>query len=180
VTSLARTLLDIASAISVPAMEGAIREAEYRHGLDPGAFVATLTDHGGQRGARTAWLALESIGFGPPGRVRSGLEARFAALLAGSGLPVPELNVLLDVGGLTIEADCLWREQRLIVELDGRAAHGTHSAFESDRQRDRRIQVAGWRVIRVTPSQLEKPHALLRDLRQLTQAEFAFNPGARR
>jgi Transcriptional regulator, AbiEi antitoxin/Protein of unknown function (DUF559) len=177
VTSLARTLLDVASAVSVPAMETAIREAEYRHRFLPGTLAATLIDHRGQRGARTAWLALESIGFGPQGRVRSGLETRFAALVVRSHLPPPELNVLLDVGGKIIEADCLWRSQRLIVELDGRAAHGTHSAFEKDRERDRRIQVAGWRVVRVTSPQLANPQRLIQDLHALLQAEFASSPG---
>lgn len=38
--------------------------------------------------------------------------------------------------GRFFEPDCMWREQRLVVELDGRAVHGTEQAFESDRQRD--------------------------------------------
>lgn len=31
--------------------------------------------------------------------------------------------MLLDLGNRTIEADCLWRERRLIVELDGHEVH---------------------------------------------------------
>jgi len=180
VTTLPRTLLDISAPVSVATMEAAIRESEYRHGFNPRALAAALIDHRGQRGARTAWLALESIGAGPSGRVRSPLEARFAALIADSQLPRPELNVLVEIDGAMIEADCLWREPRLIVELDGRAAHGTRSAFESDRERDRRIQVAGWRVVRITSPQLAKPQALLRDLHHLITAEFASSPGTRR
>jgi len=86
---------------------------------------------------------------------------------------MPKLNALLDLDGLKIEADCLWRTQRAIVELDGGKAHGTRVAFEADRERDRRLQAAGWRVIRVTWRQLENPAALLADLRDLLQAETA-------
>jgi very-short-patch-repair endonuclease len=35
---------------------------------------------------------------------------------------MPELNVETRIGGRKIEADCVWREQKLIVELDGRNA----------------------------------------------------------
>jgi very-short-patch-repair endonuclease len=81
--------------------------------------------------------------------------------------PDPGSNVLLDIDGRPIEADCLWSQQRVIVELDGRDAQGTRSAFESDRERDRRLQAAGWRVARVTWRQLGESEALIVDLRKL-------------
>jgi very-short-patch-repair endonuclease len=48
----------------------------------------------------------------------------------------------------------VWPEQRLIVELDGYAAHRTRRAFEADRAKARALTVAGWRVVRMTPRQL--------------------------
>ncbi len=64
--------------------------------------------------------------------------------------------------------DCAWPAQRLIVELDGRATHDVADAFEADRARDRRLEAAGWRVIRITWRQLhETPHELEADLRKL-------------
>ncbi len=134
-----------------------------------------LERHPGRRGARTVKACLRSLELGPRGRTRSGLEVRFAALLAGSGLPKPELNSLIDLGDRLIEVDCLWRGQRLIVELDGGRAHRTRAAFEADRERDRRLQAAGWSVIRVTWRQLDEPAAVLEDLRHLLEgAEIAF------
>jgi very-short-patch-repair endonuclease len=63
-------------------------------------------------------------------------------------------------------ADCLWQRERLIVELDGRAVHGTRQAFEADRERDRLLMVGGWRVIRVTWRQLRDERArIAADLR---------------
>jgi len=98
---------------------------------------------------------------------RGRLELRFAALLARTDLANPQLNALLELDGRWIEADCLWRTERVVVELDGGEAHRTHSAFETDRERDRRLQAAGWRVIRVIWRQLDDPDAVLDDLRAL-------------
>jgi very-short-patch-repair endonuclease len=54
------------------------------------------------------------------------------------------------------------------VELDSRAFHDISWAFESDRERDRGLQAAGWRPIRVTWRQLERSRAgLERDLRRM-------------
>jgi very-short-patch-repair endonuclease len=72
----------------------------------------------------------------------------------------------MQLSGAWIEADCVWREQRLIVELDGHATHATASAFENDRARDRALVAAGWRVMRITWRQLhDRPEMLIRDLR---------------
>jgi very-short-patch-repair endonuclease len=123
-----------------------------------------LERHPGRRGAAAIKASLTRLGLGPHGRIRSRLEERFVALLARSELPAPQLNASLDIDGLWVEADCLWPTQRVIVELDGNQAHGTRIAFESDRERDRRLQVAGWRVIRITWRQLDNPGAVLADL----------------
>ena len=72
------------------------------------------------------------------------------------------------VGGLEIEADCVWPEARVIVELDGRAFHDTATAFEADRARDRALAAHGWIVVRVTWRQLQRDSLqLARDLRAL-------------
>ena len=64
--------------------------------------------------------------------------------------------------------DFLWPAQRLIVELDGYASHGTRASFERDRARDRLLAVSGYRTVRVTWSQLHDGAAALeRDLRTL-------------
>ena len=52
------------------------------------------------------------------------------------------------------EVDFFWRAQRLIIETDGHATHGTRPAFEQDRARDARLTVLGYRVVRFTHRQL--------------------------
>jgi very-short-patch-repair endonuclease len=99
-----------------------------------------------------------------PAFTRSELEARFMSFVRQTALPSPLLNA--DLQGF--ECDCVWPEHRLIVELDGHAAHGTVAAFERDRARDRALTAVGWRVVRVTWRQLEdNAAALARDLRNI-------------
>jgi hypothetical protein len=126
----------------------------------------------GRRGTRALRTALEASGSGI---TRSELEDRFRGFLARTGLPRPEHNAPLRVGDLWIEVDCLWRAQRVALELDGREVHGTRAAFESDRLRDREFAVEGWTPVRVTWRQLEHgPRRLEADLRAiLTSARHA-------
>ena len=77
----------------------------------------------------------------------------------------------MELKGRRIEVDFLWREARVAVELDGYAAHSTRHAFEDDRERDRLLQLADFRVIRVTWRQLNREGAALaRDLLSLVRS----------
>jgi Transcriptional regulator, AbiEi antitoxin/Protein of unknown function (DUF559) len=78
----------------------------------------------------------------------------------------PEVNAWLTVSDRSFKLDCVWRAARLIVELDGRAVHGTAAAFEADRERDRILLAGGWRVMRVTWRQLiDDAASVVRDVR---------------
>jgi hypothetical protein len=167
VTCVARTLFDIAAQAKAWEFERLVREAEFLKLAQTPTLEELYARHPRRRGARLVRLTLEGLSRLPNGATRSPLEDRFLRLARRAGLPLPETNVTLRFGEATYEADCLWREARLIVELDGHEAHGTRSAFESDRERDRRMQVAGWRVIRVTWRQLHTPESLTQDLRRL-------------
>jgi hypothetical protein len=72
-----------------------------------------------------------------PGVTVKELEERFVAFVDRHGLPQPRRNADIAAQGRFFRVDCLWPEQRVIVELDGRAVHGTREAFEKDRERDR-------------------------------------------
>jgi very-short-patch-repair endonuclease len=66
------------------------------------------------------------------------------------------------------EVDAAWLGRQLIVELDGYAFHRTRAAFERDRARDIALQVAGYRVLRVTSRRLlDEPTEVVRAIRLL-------------
>ena len=48
------------------------------------------------------------------------------------------------------EVDLLWRDAKLVVEIDGYAFHSSRRAFERDRRKDRELHALGYRVIRIT------------------------------
>jgi hypothetical protein len=66
------------------------------------------------------------------------------------------------------KADVLWRDARLIVEVDGFAFHSDARAFEQDRQRDFLLTSTGLRVVRITWKQLvQQPEVVLVQLAQM-------------
>ena len=164
VTSLSRTLIDLAAVSPRPQVEQAFNEAEVRGLTDRVSVPQLLERHPRRKGARMLSSILKNNDH-LRGITKKELERRFKSLLRSTDLPKPRHNAHLAVGGQFFEADCLWAEQRLIVELDGRAVHGTEMAFEGDRRRDRLLIVDGWRVTRVTWRQLrDEPSAVIADL----------------
>jgi very-short-patch-repair endonuclease len=101
---------------------------------------------------------------------RSELERRFLGLCRRHGLPKPEVNVRIG----SYEVDFLWREERVVVETDGWASHGTRSAFEADRARDAELKALGHEVMRFTHRQVWHDGAVaMRRLRSLLIASRA-------
>jgi very-short-patch-repair endonuclease len=170
VTSAPRTLFDLAALLDKRQLERAMNEAEVQRLTDVLSLLDLLKRYPRRRGATTLRALLEAKT--PESITRSELEERFVAFLDCHRLPRPRLNADLAVRGRAFRIDCLWEEQRVIVELDGRAVHGTAKAFESDRQRDRILLVEGWHSMRVTWLQLrDEALAIAADLRELLREE---------
>jgi predicted transcriptional regulator of viral defense system len=160
VTTVARTLLDLAADLQLHELHRALERAEALRLADSTSLDALIERHPRRSGvARLRATAREGI---RPAITRSELERRFLTFVERAGLPAPRTNVWLEVGGDWIEVDCVWSEQRVIVELDSRAFHQTAAAFERDRRRDRRAQASGWRVIRVTERAMRREERRLR------------------
>jgi very-short-patch-repair endonuclease len=153
-------------------MERAIEEAEKLRLDDPLSLADLLARYPGRRGAATIRAILDGGALGRT-YTRSDMEERFLAFARARRLPRPELNAPIELSaGHWIEADCLWRAVRLIVELDSRDHHATAAAFERDRARDRAASVAGWTVIRITWRQIhDEPSRIAADLRKLLGAD---------
>jgi very-short-patch-repair endonuclease len=164
VTTVARTLFDL-GAVDSARVPKAFEQADVLGLLDV-RELQRLVDRHPRRPGTSAVRAVLASAAAWRGITRSELEARFRALVVDAGLPMPELNRRIDLASLVIEADAVWREARLIVELDGYAYHRTQAAFERDRARDRAAIAGGWRVVRITWRQLaDDPAGVIRDLR---------------
>jgi hypothetical protein len=135
VTTVARTIIDLSRTLTEDDLERVVDLADQRG----------LVDFADLRPAHSASLqaVLESY---RPAPTRSALERGFLRLCDSHGLPRPEVNVFIE----RYLVDFVWRERRLIVEVDGYAYHRAPSRFESDREKDVVLGMAGWRVLRFT------------------------------
>jgi very-short-patch-repair endonuclease len=166
VTSPARTLLDLAALLDEHRLARAAERAEALRLASPTSLADLVARYPRRPGTPKIRGLLEA------GRIvetttRSRLERRFLTLLDAENLPRPLVNERMD----PITPDFTWTDQRLIVELDGFETHGTRAAFERDRARDRALQAAGWRVVRITWRQLQDaPEEIAAELRALLAA----------
>jgi hypothetical protein len=168
VTTVPRTIFDLAAVAPVDAVERAMREAERLRLDNHLSLEDLLARHPHRSGATAIRECLTRRWELPAGVTRGELEARFLRFLDRRNIPRPSLNAWVAAGDKRYQADCLWRDASLIVELDGFEAHGTRYAFEEDRDRDRRLQVAGFQVMHVTWRHLhERPTEIADDLRTI-------------
>ena len=157
-TSPPRTLLDLAGVLDRDALERAYEQTLILELTDDLPLVALFGRYPHARGIQHLRRLTEA---GVGGMTRSELEHRFRRLVEKGRLPMPQTNIVIE----GLEVDCVWPDHHLIVELDGRSTHLNPVAFERDRARDRALQAAGWRVIRITWRQVvDSPSSVARDL----------------
>jgi very-short-patch-repair endonuclease len=164
VTSVARTLLDQAAILPLDSLRRAFEQAERLRLLDVRTLYAACERSPRRHGLRAVNLLLAE--GREPWETRSELERRFVELCRNANLPMPTLNAV--VAGY--EVDAVWMNQRIVVELDGYAFHRTRAAFERDRARDIALQLAGYRVLRLTSRRLHRePDGIIAALRSLLE-----------
>jgi very-short-patch-repair endonuclease len=168
VTTVPRTVFDLAATSSTDEIEVAVRQVEFLRLYDRLSLLDLIERYPGRRGVARVRAALARIEALPVGRVRSPLETRFLPFLRRHRLPRPRLNDWIIVGERRFQVDCHWSGTGQVVELDSWQAHGSRSAFQEDRIRDRVLRTAGYGVTRISWRQLDdEPEAIASDLRQL-------------
>ncbi len=151
VTSVARTMLDLAPGEPTRRLHQMIERAEERGSFDLRRFDRLLARAGGHPGRIKLRHALDT--FKPESAtLRSDLEKRFRRLVLAAGLPTPQTNVVVE----GFELDCYWEAEGFAVELDVYATHGSRLSFEADRERADDLLLAGIEMIRVTGKRLDR------------------------
>lgn len=165
VTTVPRTLLDLAAVVPAHHLRRAVERAVRADLFDLGPVTAVLDAHPGRPGRRPLLTLLADFRAYGDTTTRSGLEARLLQLCIDAGLPRPQVNRFDG----TRESDFRWPDHRLVVEVDSWTFHGrTRRAFDGDRARDRALLRDGWRVARFTDRQiLGDPSTVVSDLRAL-------------
>jgi hypothetical protein len=160
ITTVARTLVDLAAVLSADDLARACHEAGVKYRTTPRHVDAVLTRRPRTRGA----AALRSILHGDTRVTLSKLEKAFVSLLIQHGLELPQTNRVRD--GRRV--DCHWPEQRVTVELLSYQFHNSRYSFEQDHRRAREARARGDEFRSYTYEDVfEDPSAMLRELREL-------------
>ena len=144
VTSVARTLLDLAGVLRDRSLEQALARALRFTSVTDDELLQLVARYPRRTGASRLRALLTS--GERPSMTRSEAEERFLALVREADLPRPQVNTRVH----GFEADFFWRAHGVIVEIDGLAFHTTRSAQQRDRRRDSTLGAAGIRVLRFT------------------------------
>lgn len=150
VTSVARTLLDMAALLRPDPLRRMLQRAEELRLFDLRQVEAVLARNRGHSGRAPLQHAIDL--YRPPRFTRSGLERDFLSAVERAGLPDPVTGWV----ELSYELDVYWPDHQFVVELDVFETHGTRESFESDRLRREDLKLAGIESIRVTGRRFER------------------------
>lgn len=160
VTSIARTLVDLADVLSEQRLAKALHRAEVLRVFDLTKVEEALARVPGRKGRHRLRRVLAA--YQPePHFLRSKAERKLKQLCERHHLPQPQFNVNL----AGYELDVYWPEARLALEFDGAETHLTRHAFHEDRRRDRALATEGIQVARVTWPDLDGN--LMRQVREI-------------
>jgi hypothetical protein len=149
VTTVARTLVDLADVLTPYQLTRVIREAEFRRLFDAADTAAAMVRARGRHRLGVLGQAI-SLYLDGSGGTKSANEDAFVPLARRAGLPEPRSNGR--VAG--IEVDFSWRGLPLVVEIDG-GSHLLKPVRRDDDWRDDWLRGAGYTVLRFTDFEVE-------------------------
>jgi hypothetical protein len=170
VTSIARTLFDAASVIGARRTESALEQVLDRGLCSIGEVMATVERlaHPHRPGSRVMRSVLASRPAWTTA-VQSELELRVARALVAAGFPEPvRQHPVVLAAGFTIHLDLAYPQWKLAIEIDHAHWHAGARAAHLDKERDRHLTAMGWRVVRITDTDVRVGLAgAVRDLRAI-------------
>jgi len=157
VTTVPRTIIDVANSLEADDLALVVHEANVRYGTTPTQIEQVLERKPNAPGARK----LRRVIHGDVPVTLSKLEAGFLDRLREEGLPLPITN--RHASGRRV--DCRWPEHHLTVELDSYRFHNSRHSWRRDREREREAYARGDQFRRYTWDDVfESPRPMLREL----------------
>lgn len=153
-TTIARTLVDLAALLNDAELDTAVHEAEFLKRLDVCAVEQAMYRAGPVTGLPKLRRSLRTR-RPAGGRIDFDLEREFHAFLRRHGFPPTEHGVEFDLGnGDRTTVDVLFRDAWVAIELDG-GPHRTTRNFHRDRRKGRRLEALhALPIVRVTEEDL--------------------------
>jgi very-short-patch-repair endonuclease len=173
VTTVARTLIDVAGRAPHLTVEAALDDALYRR-LTTRSKLRWRVNELARNGRPGVALIRELLDEreGMPSVPQNVFETRLLRVIRDGGLPKPETQHSIRIGGKVIATvDFAYPDLKLVIEADGRRFHSSRADFERDRERLNALAALGWRVLRITWTALTRRPAKVVD--EITQAMTA-------
>jgi very-short-patch-repair endonuclease len=152
VTSVERTIVDLADERSSSELCRYLREAAFREILDMKRLERTMSRNAGRHGAGRMHRALEWYLHGDGG-TDSHLEERFIRMLRRAGVSDAVSNYECTIGGETLRPDVFVPSAHLVIEIDPNH-HLLPPTTREDRLKDALYASAGHRSLRLPGKRL--------------------------
>lgn len=172
VTSVVRTLLDLATRLRPGELERAVNEADKLDLVGPEELRVSLDSYSGQKGVARLRELLDRRTFR---LTDSELERRFLRVVSEAGLPTPLTRQRLN----GFRVDFFWPDLGLVVETDGLRYHRTPTQQARDRRRDQAHTAAGLTPLRFTHAQVRHEPDYVRDTLLAVARRLSGGGGAR-
>jgi len=147
ITTVPRTLVDLADAMDEFQLTYVIHQADFRNRFNLATTCRAMDRNRHRSGHAIIKRAVEMHLNGSVG-TRSDLEDLFLSLIRAAGFEMPIVNTHIPVPGGSIEVDFHWPHHRLCIEVDG-SGHQRPRTRRQDAERDERLQAAGYEVLRI-------------------------------
>jgi hypothetical protein len=155
VTNPVRTIIDLSSTLSAKALTAVIDGALRDRLITEEALLARVAElrTQGRYGIPKLLSVIEGVEASRGGH--SFLERRFLELIAGAGLPRPEVQRHLGrVDGRLIRVDCYYPTPDVVIELLGYRWHRSRAQMNRDLERVNRMTLDGRSVLQFTYDQV--------------------------
>ena len=148
VTTVERTLLDLASLLPDITLEKAMMSAIRKELTAPHQIGELIAEQGG-RGVRGTKRARRVLALTDDGVTGSPSEVDTLELIRQAPVPMPLCQYEIDLpGGLHVYPDFAWPLEMKLVEVDGLDAHGSADRLHNDLQRQNLLMELGWEIRR--------------------------------
>jgi very-short-patch-repair endonuclease len=155
VTTVARTLIDVAACVPPEVVEEALDDVLRRKLVTLGRLRSRLNEIGGpgRRGSGTMakLIAARADARGVP---QSVFETRLLRALRRARLPLPAVQHQIKTRSGLVVLDFAYVDKRVAIEADGFRWHSSRQQWDHDRARANELTMLGWTVVRVTWTQL--------------------------
>lgn len=155
-TSPIRTLIDLGGQLPRPLFEDVLDTAIVRGLVRADPLAARARELWAPRRKGCA-VVLDLLEQRHPDVARAAniWEAKVVRLVRQFGLPDPQINHRVRVGGRVRYLDLAWPEAKVAIEFDGFVPHSTRRVFDDDRVRQNDLVDDDWSVFRVTKTMLD-------------------------